>query len=79
LSAIPTTVAANNVSNLNGFDSRFGFGLVNAAAAVAKAEGVATFPDIPDLGGDEWGQDLVKAPEVWAQGVDWRRGCGSGY
>ena len=69
LSAIPTTVAANNVSNLNGFDSRFGFGLVNAAAAVAKAEGVATFPDIPDLGGDEWGQDLVKAPEVWAQGL----------
>ncbi|HBK99102.1 MAG TPA: peptidase S8 [Microcoleaceae bacterium UBA10368] len=69
LSAIPTTVAANNVSNLDGFDSRFGYGLVNAAAAVAKAEGVAIFPDFPDLGGDEWGQDLVKAPEVWAQGL----------
>ncbi|MFB8795730.1 MAG: S8 family serine peptidase [Microcoleus sp.] len=69
LSAIPTTVAANNVSNLDGFDSRFGYGLVNAAAAVAKAEGAATFPDVPDLGGDEWGQDLVKAPEVWAQGL----------
>jgi len=69
LSVIPTIVAANNVNNLNGFDSRFGFGLVNAAAAVAKAEGVATFPDVPDLGGNEWGQDLVKAPEVWAQGL----------
>lgn len=69
LSAIPTTVATNNVSNLNGFDSRFGYGLVNAAAAVAKAEGVATFPDVPDFGGDEWGQDLIKAPEVWAQGL----------
>lgn len=69
LSAIPTTVSANNVSNLDGFDSRFGYGLVNAAAAVAKAEGAATFPDVPDLGGDEWGRDLVKAPEVWAQGL----------
>jgi subtilisin family serine protease len=42
---------------------------VNAAAAVAKAEGVATFPDVPDLGGDDWGRDLIKAPEVWAQGL----------
>ena len=69
LSAIPTTVTTNNVSNLGGFDSRFGFGLVNAAAAVAKAGNSPTFPDVPDLGGDEWGRDLIKAPEVWAQGL----------
>ncbi|MEG3990413.1 S8 family serine peptidase [Microcoleus sp. S28C3] len=68
LSATPATVSPNNPSNLQGFDSRFGFGLVNAAAAVAKAQGTATFPDVPDLGGDEWGRDLIKAPEVWAQG-----------
>ncbi|MEG4274423.1 MULTISPECIES: S8 family serine peptidase [unclassified Microcoleus] len=69
LSATPATVSPNNPSNLQGFDSRFGFGLVNAAAAVAKAQGTATFPDVPDLGGDEWGRDLIKAPEVWAQGL----------
>ena len=72
LSATPTTVSANNVnnvSNLDGFDSRFGFGLVNAAAAVAKARNSPTFPDVPDLGGEEWGRDLIKAPEVWAQGL----------
>ncbi|MEG4858758.1 S8 family serine peptidase [Microcoleus sp. K1-B6] len=69
LSATPATVLTNNASNLQGFDSRFGFGLVNAAAAVAKAQGTATFPDVPDLGGDEWGRDLIKAPEVWAQGL----------
>ncbi|MEG4075706.1 S8 family serine peptidase [Microcoleus sp. Pol14C2] len=69
LSANPTTVFTNNASNLQGFDSRFGFGLVNAAAAVAKAQGTATFPDVPDLGGDEWGRDLIKAPEVWARGL----------
>ncbi|MEG3937632.1 S8 family serine peptidase [Microcoleus sp. S36b_A3] len=69
LSATPPTISDNNPSNLPGFDSRFGFGLVNAAAAVAKAAGVPTFPDVPDLGGDEWGRDLIKAPEVWAQGL----------
>lgn len=69
LSATPATVAPNNPSNLPGFDTRFGFGLVNAAAAVAAAQGTATFPDVPDLGGDDWGRDLIKAPEVWAKGL----------
>jgi hypothetical protein len=69
LSANPATVAPNNPSNLQGFDTRFGFGLVNAAAAVAAAQGTATFPDVPDLGGDDWGRDLIKAPEVWAKGL----------
>jgi subtilisin family serine protease len=72
LSVNPTSISANNVNdtnNLNGFDSRFGFGLINAAAAVAKARNSPTFPDVPDLGGDEWPRDLIKAPEVWAQGL----------
>jgi len=69
LSATPPTIFDNSASNLPGFDTRSGFGLVNAAAAVAKAAGVATFPDVPDLGGDEWGRDLIKAPEVWAKGL----------
>ncbi|WP_138499216.1 S8 family peptidase [Nostoc sp. PA-18-2419] len=45
-----------------------GYGLVNAAAAVAKVTGQNTFADVPDLGGNNWGADLVKAPEVWAKG-----------
>jgi subtilisin family serine protease len=69
LSATPTNIVPNNPSNSPGFDSRFGFGLVNAAAAVASSQGVPTFPDVPDLGGDEWGRDLIKAPEVWAKGL----------
>ncbi|WP_293136292.1 S8 family serine peptidase [Microcoleus sp. bin38.metabat.b11b12b14.051] len=69
LSATPANIVPNNPSNSPVFDSRFGFGLVNAAAAVAKAQGVPTFPDVPDLGGDEWGRDLIKAPEVWAKGL----------
>jgi subtilisin family serine protease len=59
------------------FNSFYGYGLVNAAAAVAKAiaptDAVTTpFPDVPDgsfIGADKaWQVDAVKAPEVWAKG-----------
>lgn len=45
-----------------------GYGLINAGAAVAKAAGQNTFADVPALGGNNWGADLVKAPEAWAKG-----------
>jgi len=51
-----------------GYDTTDGYGLINAAAAVAKALGQTTFADVPNLGGNDWGADLVKAPEVWAKG-----------
>ncbi|OUL20083.1 peptidase S8 [Nostoc sp. T09] len=50
------------------YDSSTGYGKVNAAAAVAKAIGQNTFADVPDVGGNNWGVDSVKAPEVWARG-----------
>nr|MDJ0728091.1 S8 family peptidase [Prochloraceae cyanobacterium] len=55
-------------SNPPAFDSTYGYGLVDAAAAVATAIGQTTFADVPNLGGNLWGNDLVKAPEVWAGG-----------
>lgn len=45
-----------------------GYGLINAAAAVAQAAGQNTFADVPNLGGNNWGADLVKAPEAWSKG-----------
>ena len=54
--------------NGGGFNSTTGYGLINAAAAVAKALGQSTFADVPNLGGENWAADLVKAPEVWAKG-----------
>lgn len=51
------------------FNPYFGYGLVDAATAVSQALGVSTFPDVSNLGGDEWPRDLIKAPEVWAQGI----------
>ncbi|MEB3341405.1 S8 family serine peptidase [Okeania sp.] len=46
----------------------FGYGLVDASAAVARAIEVNPFADVIDMGGNQWGLDLVKAPEVWNQG-----------
>jgi subtilisin len=57
----------DNMSTMS-YDSNTGYGLVNAAAGVAKAIGQNTFTDVADLGGNNWNADLVKAPEVWARG-----------
>ncbi|MEH2348640.1 MAG: CARDB domain-containing protein [Nostoc sp.] len=63
-----TTQITLNPVNGGGFNSTTGYGLINAAAAVAKALGQSAFADVPDLGGDNWGADAIKAPEVWAKG-----------
>ncbi|MEH1823494.1 MAG: S8 family peptidase [Nostoc sp.] len=63
-----TSNAATNDFSAENYNSTNGYGLINGAAAVAKAIGQNTFADVPDLGGNNWGADLVKAPEVWAHG-----------
>ncbi len=63
--ASDATATTTSTGNYNSTD---GYGLINGAAAVAQAAGQNTFADVPDLGGNNWGADLVKAPEVWAQG-----------
>lgn len=52
------------------FSRTTGYGVVNAAAAVAQAIAFpsGTLPEVPNLQGDNWGLDRIKAPEVWAQG-----------
>jgi subtilisin family serine protease len=57
-----------NGNNPNPYNSTSGYGLINAAAAVAKATNQNNFIDVANLGGNNWGADLVKAPEVWAKG-----------
>jgi subtilisin len=60
----------NRSSNFNatGYNSDSGYGLVNAGAAVGKAIGQQPLSDVPDLGGNNWGADMVKAPSSWANG-----------
>ncbi|MBO3462525.1 S8 family serine peptidase [Aetokthonos hydrillicola Thurmond2011] len=50
------------------YNSKSGYGLINAASAVAQASGQNTFSNVANLGGNNWGADLVKAPEAWAKG-----------
>ncbi|MEM7552746.1 MAG: S8 family serine peptidase [Cyanobacteria bacterium P01_A01_bin.84] len=50
------------------FDSTYGYGLVNAAEAVARAIGQSTFSDVPNLEDINWGNDMINAPEVWTRG-----------
>jgi len=53
----------------NYFNSTYGYGLVDASAAVAWSLGTYPFPDVTNLGGINWGNDLINAPEVWTQGI----------
>lgn len=55
----------------NGFNSTYGYGLVNAAAAVAQSIGRTPFTPVADAG-HSWSNNLVNAPEVWAQGYTGR-------
>ncbi|HYW20212.1 MAG TPA: S8 family serine peptidase, partial [Nodularia sp. (in: cyanobacteria)] len=64
-------ITATSVQTAN-YNFSSGYGLINAAAAVAKAAGKNTFADVPSLGGNNWGADLVKAPAAWAQGYTGR-------
>ncbi|WP_373525685.1 S8 family peptidase [Nostoc sp.] len=59
---------SDTTASISNYNSTNGYGLINAAAAVSRATGQNTFTDVPDLGGNNWGADLVKAPEAWAQG-----------
>ncbi len=51
-----------------GYDNNSGYGLIDAGKAVGKAIGEDSFTDVPDEGGNDWGADMVEAPEVWEQG-----------
>ncbi|MBE9211663.1 S8 family serine peptidase [Plectonema cf. radiosum LEGE 06105] len=55
-------------SSSQGYNSENGYGLANAAAAVAKIIGEDTFANVPEQGGKNWGADAVKAPSVWEKG-----------
>ncbi len=61
-------ITVNINPSLDGYSIKSGYGLIDAAAAVAQAINQPTFADVPDLGGEYWGADLVKAPEVWNAG-----------
>lgn len=72
LSSNQAIVAGQSANMLMGssYNTAYGYGLVNAAKAVAWAAGYYpyAFTDVPNWGGNHWGNDQVKAPEAWNQG-----------
>jgi trimeric autotransporter adhesin len=59
---------STSISSINpNFNSTYGYGLVNAAAAVAQAAGQPTFAPVSNSG-YSWENNLINAPEAWARG-----------
>ena len=59
------TISSTTVTT---FDNTHGYNLIDAAQAVARALEVSTFNNIADSGGNSWGYEMIKAPEVWQKG-----------
>lgn len=68
-SSSPDQLETNSpvVTNSN-YNSNNGYGLVNAGLAVSKATGDGPYEDVPDLGGNNWGADMINAPTAWNNG-----------
>ncbi|MEG4067414.1 S8 family serine peptidase [Microcoleus sp. Pol11C2] len=66
-----TSIPEQNLPTPSGiFNSNYGYGLVNANAAVSTTLNRSNpFPDIPDLGGNNWVLDAINTPEVWNQNI----------
>lgn len=67
-----TTVGGTNdvtsLEHTGDFDPSYGYGLVDANAAVAWGIGeYFGFVDAPELGGNNWANDMINAPDVWQQ------------
>ena len=62
----PPSLPSPSVDPTANYSSTSGYGLINAAAAVASTLGQAPFADVPSFGeANDWGANLINAPEVW--------------
>ena len=67
---IPTTISPlQSLQNTQSYSAISGYGLMNANTAVAWATGNTSLPQQVDLGGVNIGNDMVNAPDAWAQGI----------
>ncbi|MCU0566394.1 MAG: S8 family serine peptidase [Oculatellaceae cyanobacterium Prado106] len=64
---VQVTTKAAPPPGKRGYNFDYGYGLVDAAAAVARSVGQNSFPSQPSPDGS-WTLDMLKAPAAWAQG-----------
>lgn len=67
-SSLPKEETTETIATTNSYNSNNGYGLVDAGKAVSGAAGESPYADAPDLGGNNWGADLVNAPAAWEHG-----------
>ncbi|MEG4075180.1 S8 family serine peptidase [Microcoleus sp. Pol14C2] len=70
ISATPVPVLPDLPTPNGVFNGNYGYGLVNANAAVTRTLNRSTlFPDVPNLIENNWGVDAINAPDVWEQNI----------
>ncbi|MEG4008785.1 pre-peptidase C-terminal domain-containing protein, partial [Microcoleus sp. Pol11C1] len=70
LSATPVPVLPDIPTPNGVFNRNYGYGLVNANAAVTRTLNRSNlFPDVPNLSDNNWGVDTINAPDVWEQNI----------
>ena len=70
ISAAPIAVLPDIPTPNGAFNRNYGYGLVNANAAVTRTLNRSTlFPDVPNSFENNWGVDAINAPEVWNQNI----------
>ena len=70
ISATPVPVLPDIPTPNGAFNRNYGYGLVNANAAVTRTLNSSTlFPEVPNLSENNWGLDAINAPEVWNQNI----------
>ena len=60
-----SSVSTTEASATSNYSSRNGYGLVDASKSVSQAAGQNPYSEVADTGGNNWGLDMIKAPEVW--------------
>lgn len=62
------TLTTQIVAVPDNYDLNYGYGLIDAGAAVAGAIGDNSFANVANLSRNNWALNMINAPEVWAQG-----------
>ncbi|MBD2503712.1 S8 family peptidase [Anabaena azotica] len=63
-----SSYTSNEATATSTYNSSDGYGLIDANKSVSEAAGTSPSSDVADQGGNNWGLDMINAPEAWNQG-----------
>ncbi|HIK04933.1 MAG TPA: S8 family serine peptidase [Trichormus sp. M33_DOE_039] len=68
LNARSSSISETDAIATSNYSSQNGYGLIDASKSVSQAAGQNPYNEVADSGGNNWGLDMIKAPEVWQNG-----------